>query len=191
MLEPPKNIGQGIPLVEGVLSKIREILAYLEQSRLIPGKGIRLMETPSGIMVSSDAVRTAPAAASSTKKTEIIPAQYDGPFALRIEGSGEYKTIRSREGLIWTPTECRRYYTTYIYPLPSSSKLIVVSKYGELTAIDDDSLEMSGLPSGPDTEFWASHALLGRYDAETESVTQYHFSPIIFLITTEDFIITP
>ena len=48
MLEPPKNIGQGIPLVEGVLSKIREILAYLEQSRLIPGKGIRLMETPSG-----------------------------------------------------------------------------------------------------------------------------------------------
>lgn len=117
--------------------------------------------------------------------------QYDGPFALRIEGDGEYKTIRSNEGLIWTPTECRRYYTTSIYPLPSSSKLIVVSKWGELIAIDDDSLIMSGLPTGPDTEFWANHALLGRYDAETESVTQYHFSPIVYLIKTEAMIIEP
>jgi len=191
MLEPPKNIGQGLPLVEGILSKIREILAYLEKSRLIPGKGIDLLETPCGIMVSSDAVRTASPAVSSAGRTEIVPTQYDGPFALRIEGSGEYRTIRSNEGLIWTPTECCRYYTTYIYPLPSSSKLIVVSKWGELIAINDDSLVMSGLPTGPDTEFWANHALLGRYDAETESVTQYHFSPIVFLISTEDFIITP
>ncbi len=149
------------------------------------------METPCGIMVSSDAVQTASAAALPAKKAEVVPAQYDGPFALRIEGTGEYRTIRSREGLIWTPTECRRCYTTYIYPLPSSSKLIVVSKWGELSAIDDDSLVLSGLPSGPDSEFWSDHALLGRYDAETESVTQYHFSPIVFLISTEDFIITP
>jgi hypothetical protein len=117
--------------------------------------------------------------------------QYDGPFALRIEGSGESRSIRCREGLIWTPTTCGRCNPTYISPLPSSSKLIVISSSGTLSSIDEDPLVDTGLPVVQDPNYWNTNAVLGRYDAETESVTQYHFSPIIFLIPTEDFIITP
>lgn len=187
MLEPPKNIGQGLPLVEGILSKIREILAYLEQSRLIPGKGIRLMETPCGIMVSSDAVRTASPAVMSANKKEIIPFQYNGPFALRIGKYKSYSEICYNAGLIWTPSQCG-YRGGLALPLPSASKLLVVDKDGELSAIDEGINSQFPVMS---TDFWQNHALLGRYDAETESITQYHFSPIVFLIPTEDFIIAP
>ena len=184
MLEPPKNIEPGQSLAGGIYSKIREILMYLERSRLIPGSGIRLMETPCGITVSAEADRRA---ASGIRRKEIGFPEYTGPWSLYYVG-GDW--INIRPGLLWTPDGAKFGQQRY-FAKPAVSSFIILSNAadsGILTMADDGTLETF---TRENPHYWDNHAILGRYDAQEDSVTQYHFSPIVFFIETEDFIITP
>lgn len=182
MLEPPKNIESGHPFAGGIHSKIREILAYLERSRLIPGDGIRLVETPCGIAVSAEADRN-PSRSASPRKNQAV-FEYSGPWALWTY----MNTINVNPGLIWTsdgaklvsPGSCNK---------PSVSSMIVLdyTSGALLTTVQGDIDQWATNY----TNYFNTHALLGRYDAETDSVIQYHFSPIVYLIETEDFVIEP
>lgn len=181
MLEPPKCIESGQPFARGIHSKIREILLYLERSRLIPGDGIRLMETPCGIEVSSDAGKATPVISIRKKSSSTFPG-YTGPWGLFSAGS----QIDVNPGLIWTPDG-----TSYRQPngisKPGETSYVVISSSGVLSAISVE----GGLYDLTRQSYWSDHALLGLYDAENDSLTQYHFSPIVFIIQTEEFIIAP
>lgn len=187
MLEPPKNIEPGLSFAKGIHSKIREILLYLERSRLIPGSGIRLTETPCGITVSAEGRKASPGI--SARKNEAV-MEYTGPWGLYLNGSSIYV----KPGLVWTPEggsysspePCRK-------PDVPSMIILTVGDFLSFTPV----LVMSAVAGDLDqfytpvpTNYWGSHVLLGRYDPETDTVTQYHFSPIIFLLETEDIIIT-
>lgn len=185
MLEPPKNIESGLSFARGIHSKIREILLYLERSRLIPGSGIRLTETPCGIAVSAEGRKTS---GFSARKNEAV-LEYSGPWGLYLEG----RSIKVKPGLVWTPVG-----TSYSAPdscrKPDEPSMIVLTV--EIASSARPDVRMSTVAGDIDqyyalTDYWNSHALLGRYDPETDTVTQYHFSPIVFLLETEDFIILP
>jgi len=180
MLEPPKNIEPGLPFAKGIHSKIREILLYLERSRLISGSGIRLTETPCGIAVSAEA-RKVPPGISSRKNKAVL--EYSGPWGLSCSGN----TIKVKPGLVWTPdgTHCVR---PQPCGKPEASSMIILS-VSPVPAISAVAGDIDLYPFSAD--YWNSHALLGRYEPETDTVIQYHFSSIIFLIETEDLIIEP
>ena len=185
MLEPPKNIESGLSFARGIHSKIREILLYLERSRLIPGSGIRLTETPCGITVSTE---TRKASGIPARKNEAV-LEYSGPWGLYLEGG----SIKVKPGLVWTPEG-----TSHSAPgpcgKPGAPSMIVLTV--EIASSARPVVRMSTVAGDIDqyfapTDYWNTHALLGRYDPETDTVTQYHFSPIVFLLATEDFIILP
>ena len=182
MLEPPKNIEAGQPFASSLLSKMREILVYLDRSRLIPGQGIRMMEAPCGIEISVDTVRRTSPAVSSRKREE-----YTAPWSLTLYE----RTISAKTGLIWTP-DGTVFSSTDIYcDKPSGSSLIVLSLYNGQPSISAMVGSMQSVCMQQDRHFWDTHAILGKYDAENNSVIQYHFSPIVFMIETEEFTIAP
>ena len=188
----PKEIEAGQPIVSGVNTKIREILAYLHRSQLIPGKGVSLTETPGGIFISIEASSVTPGSYSGKKPQKAAVFEYTGPWGLSFYGN-EGSLIRANPGLIWTPDG-----TKYgsdggnppVCPKPNVSSLIILS-YESYHAV----ISTLSDPLGPHTEsyphYWDTHAILGKYDAESDSLIQYHFSPIVFFIETEDLVITP
>jgi len=105
-------------------------------------------------------------------------SRYEGPWALSILN----EKITAKRGLIWTPDRCG-----FVFPascdVPEESKLILVSESGDLSAENEDSAHPDG--------YWNTHAILGKYDANLQKVIQYHFSPIVYMIQTEDFVIEP
>ncbi|MBR6410194.1 MAG: hypothetical protein IKS35_02285, partial [Clostridia bacterium] len=110
--------------------------------------------------------------------------QYSGPWGLWTY----MNTINVNPGLIWTPDGAK-----LVSPgscnKPSVSSMIVLdyTSGGRLTTVQGDIDQWATNY----TNYFNTHALLGRYDAETDSVIQYHFSPIVHLIETEDFVIEP
>ena len=188
MLEPPKNIESGQSLAGGVCSKIREILSYLERSRLIPGSGIRLMETPCGITVSAEG---RPSSGGSGRKAETAFPEYAGPWGIYRNGDGNISAI---PGLIWTPDGT--YYKAADWcAKPSATSWIVLSYSGGVAALS--AMRVTSSPSEPpsvdvpDPYYFNNHAILGYYDAENDAIRQVHFSPVVFMIATEDLVITP
>lgn len=178
MLEPPKNIDPGLSFARGIHSKIREILLYLERSRLISGSGIRLTETPCGITVSTEDRKSS--GIPARKNTAVL--EYSGPWGLSLTDS----SIKVKPGLVWTPGGTR-----YVAPEPCGKpdvpSLIVLSVVPDpvISAVAGD------IGQRTSADYWNSHAPLGRYDPGTDTVVQYHFSSIVFLIETEDLIIEP
>ena len=181
MLEPPKNMEPGLPFAGGIRSKIREILLYLERSRLIPGNGIRLTETPCGISVSAEVKKTSSGVAPRRNSQGVL--EYAGPWGLYIE----LGMIRVKPGLVWTPDGARCYAPNPCERPAVPSLIVLTVANGPLLFTIEGEIDRHGLG----LDYWNSHALLGRYDPATDSVTQYHFSPIVFMLETEDLIIAP
>ena len=198
MLEPPKNLEMELEQsftsslhtrVQEILAKVQEILIYLKWSRLIPGDGIRLMETPTGVQVSADPVRRK-SSASSIRKSEPASPEYTGPWGLSFYGNDD-SLIRANPGLIWTPDGTK--YGSGIPPTcqkPNVSSLVIVSWDYYHAVISSMSGDLKTYTE-QNPHYWDSHAILGRYDAESDSLMQYHFSPVVFFISTEDFVIEP
>jgi len=180
MMNVPNGIEPGLPLASAVLEKIRDILLYLRQTRLIEGEGIRLLETPGGILIRSEDTRKS-ASALPPRKAEGFP-EYAGPWGLYLY-MDEY--IKARSGLMWTP-EGTIAKTATPCEIPEVSSVVIVDSDGVLSTLpapNDD------LPNPQSAHFWDSHAMLGRYDAELQKLTQYHFSPIVYMIQTEELVI--
>ena len=184
MPDVPKSMEPGLPFAGGILSKIREILTYLERTRLIPGDGIRFTEMSRGIEVSIDSVQRS-ASGIRVRKKEVAFPEYSGPWGLSLQGN----KITTRGGLIWEPGVCRFLYAVAC-DIPDETSLILVDANGVLSAVSESFLERNDW-SVSDPLFWNAHVILGKYDAETESVSQYHFSPIVYMIQTEEFVIEP
>lgn len=193
MLEPPKNIEIETEdsFAAGVHSKIREILLYLERSRLIPGKGIRFIETPCGIAVSAETDGRV-ATSIPIRRNKAASSEYAGPWSLYLDGGSR---IHAKQGLIWTPGGT---YASTPAPCgkPGESSLIVV-EYSQGSALlsaillDPEDPSVEDLIPWQEPSYWNTHAILGKYDKQTDKVIQYHFSPVVFMIETEDFVIEP
>lgn len=179
MMNVPNSIEPGLSLTSAVLGKIRDILLYLRQTRLIEGEGIRLMETPGGILIRAEDTRRS-ASALPTRKAEGFP-EYAGPWGLILNSD----SISARGGLLWTP-DGTVFKSATPCAIPEENSLIVVDTGGALSAISEP---YNSLPV-PDAHYWDSHIILGRYDADSRNVTQYHFSPIVYMIQTEELVVT-
>ena len=181
MMNVPNGIEPGLPLASAVLEKIRDILLYLRQTRLIEGEGIRLLETPGGILIRSEDTRKS-ASALPPRKAEGFP-EYAGPWGLYLY-MDEY--IKARSGLMWTP-EGTIAKTATPCEVPEENSFIVLDADGVLSTIPDP--HEYSVPYFTDAHYWDTHAILGKYEADSQKVTQYHFSPIVYMIQTEELVI--
>lgn len=108
---------------------------------------------------------------------------YSGPLSLHLGDSG----ISMTPGIIWTP-DGSIWADPDSITKPADSSFIILSS-SALSAMTDDGFLEDFIRQNP--HYWDSHAILGRYDAETDTIEQYHFSPIVHFIETEDFVIEP
>ena len=107
--------------------------------------------------------------------------EYAGPWGLYLN----YGSIKARSGLMWTP-EGTVIKTATPCGIPEVSSVVIVDSDGVLSTLPAPNDDM---PSPQSAHYWDSHTLLGRYDAELQKVTQYHFSPIVYMIQTEELVI--
>lgn len=113
--------------------------------------------------------------------------KYQGPFSLYI---GETQQIHMRPGILWTPDGAEWVQPNYI-PKPSAASFIVFDNDSgdRIVPMTDDGSLGSFTRQNP--HYWDTHAIIGRYDPATDTLEQYHFSPVVFFIETEDFVIEP
>ena len=163
------------------------LIDYLLSCRLVAGSRISLQKYPSGTVISAAKQSGAGGCGGSE-----APFEYAGPWSLSYSG-GSY--INVKPGLVWTPGGAFYGLTSFGLARPAVSSFIVVQRAGstyysnEVFAMADDGNLARFTSDNP--HYWDTHAILGRYDAETDTVTQYHFSPIVFLLETEDFVVEP
>lgn len=112
---------------------------------------------------------------------------YSGPWSLYV---GSTNQIHMRPGILWTPDGAEWVQPNYI-PKPSAASFIVFDDDSGARIVpmtDDGSL---GSFTRQNPRYWDTHAIIGRYDPATDTLEQYHFSPVVFFIETEDFVIEP
>ena len=115
------------------------------------------------------------------------PFTYTGPWGLSLSGSYIYANTG---GLIWMPDGVKYAGFVPACEKPNVSSLVVVS-WGSSQAVISTLSGDLGSFTEQNPHYWETHAILGKYDAESDSMIQYHFSPIVFMIATEEFVIEP
>ena len=179
----PEPIEKGQPLVRSVLSKIREIIEHLERSRLIAGTGIRLTETPSGILIGATGL------SHESGTGETASSAYSGPWELSYDPAANLIRCRSgwlvRNGSgIWTG-ELSITPQTFLVP-----RMIVVESRID-TGTNNWTAPVlafrewnSNTGSGTNASYQVP---LGLWDYSTKSITQWHFSAAVHIISAYEF----
>lgn len=110
---------------------------------------------------------------------------YSGPWGIFMY-AGYIDVI---PGIVWTPGG-NMYINPDPIPAPAETSYIILQSPGFLHSVTASITALSDITAG-DRQYWNTHALLGLYDAEKAKLIQYHFSPIVFFLETEDFVIEP